>query len=618
MTRDSADQILNQAVSHHQAGRLHEAESLYRQIVAAQPEHAMATHNLGVLHRQLGKNEQAVAFIRRAISLDPNWTEAYFNLANILQEQNRLEEAIAAWQQVIVRWPSRAEAHWNLGVLLQKMGQLDQAIAAYQRASTAGLNSAEFYNTLGTALILAGRPDEAITAIQQAIARQPDFADAFYNLALALKDKKELDQGIGACQKALALRPNFPQAWNNLGIMLLEQKQHEAAINAFRHLVALCPDDADALHRLALALAKKGKHDEAIALCRQASELDPQSADIFHSLAVMLTDTMHLEEAAAAARQAISLEPDHVEAHMIYATLCLLTGKLREGWQEYAWRLKRDEFAQQKYVGPEWSGDPLQARTILLYSEQGYGDALQFIRYVPLVAERGGQIVVRCRLPLKRLFELSMQAVRVVTFEEPLPDFDLHCSLMSLPRVLETDLSNIPARIPYLFADSQQIATWRTRLAKLSDKPKIGLAWRGASEHANDHNRSIALKQLAPLAEQLHVQFVNLNKNNRAGEINDATFPIIDWTNELHDFADTAALVANLDLVISVDTAVAHLAGAMGKPVWMLLPYLPDWRWMLEREDSPWYPTMRLFRQNVRGDWEGVIRRISDALKGNP
>jgi hypothetical protein len=287
----------------------------------------------------------------------------------------------------------------------------------------------------------------------------------------------------------------------------------------------------------------------------------------------------------------------------------LTLGDFREGWEEYEWRwnceelrLRRRQFAQ-----PQWNGRPLNGQTILLHCEQGLGDTLQFIRYIPLVAERGGRVVVECQVELRRLICANYAGISVVAKGEPLPEFDFHCPLMSLPKVMKTTLASMPMSVPYLHADCVLSESWRKRAGLESTFFKVGLVWAGRRQHKNDRNRSMALEDFASLGKVNNVKFFSIQKDGQSQREASAQLAVTDTTADLHDFSDTAALIA-------VDTSVAHLAGAMGKPVWILLPFVPDWRWMLERSDSPWYSTMRLFRQPSAGDWKSVIQEVADAL----
>jgi len=549
MAQLTIQQAFDLALQHHQAGRLREAEPLYRQILARQPDHADALHLLGVLARQAGRIDIAVDSIRRAIAFRPNYPEA----------------------------------HNNLGIALKDTGQFDEAIAAFRRATALRPNYAEAHNNLGGVLMENGQLDEAIAAFRQAIALRPSYAVAHNNLGSVLRDKGQLDEAIAAYRQAIALNPNSPEAHSHLGN----------------------------------ALKDKGQLDEAIAACRQAIALGPNYAGAHCNLGSALQGKGQLDEAIASYRQAIALNPNLPKAHHNLSLSLLARGDFQTGWDEFEWRWKCKDFPPPRnFAQPQWDGCLLEGRTLLLHTEQGHGDALQFIRYLPLVAERGGKIVIECYAELQRLFQTNTGRCQIVVRGQPLPVFDFHCPLLSLPRVFGTSLANIPKDVPYLHADAEDAGRWQQRLADHSPLVKVGLGWAGRPTHTNDRNRSMKLARLAPLGQAPGARFFSLQKGAAAAEAQTPPpgMELVDWTEELKDFADTAALISNLDLVIAVDTAVVHLAGAMGKPVWTLLPFNSDWRWLLERQDSPWYPTMRLFRQPRIGDWDTVITRVVEAL----
>jgi len=549
MTPFTTQQAFNLAVQRHNAGRLQEAESLYRKILEQRPDHAEALHLLGVLSSQLGRNGAAVELIQRAITLKPDWAMAYNNLGTALQAAGQLEQAVAAYRKAIVLSPDYADAYCNLGATLHDLELLDEAIAALRRAVE--LNP-----------------------------RNPVFHS---NLASALNDGEQFDDALAASRAALALGPNYAEAENNLG-------------NAFRG---------------------NGRFDQAIAALNRAVLLRPDFADAHYNLGIVLHESGRVDESIAAYRKALALQPGNAKFHHNFALLLLLRGDWPQGWDEYEWRWTCKELASRRrnFTQPLWDGGPLRGQTILLHFEQGFGDTIQFIRYLPLVIERGGRVICECQPELCRLVAVSNAGMVVLPHGQPLPAFDIHCPLMSLPKVLGTTLTNIPMNVPYLHADAMETEMWRKRLADDSSSIKVGLAWAGRPQHKNDRNRSITLASLAPLAKVPNVRLISLQKGEAAAEAKAvSTMQLMDLTDHLHDLADTAALIANLDLVIAVDTAVVHLAGAMGKPVWTLLPFAPDWRWLLAREDSPWYPTMRLFRQPSVGDWRTVIERVGDAL----
>jgi tetratricopeptide (TPR) repeat protein len=548
--RPSKNDRLNLAIGHHRAGRLREAEALYRQILARQPKHAVAMHHLGAIAHHRGHNEIAVDLLRRALVLNPNWPEAHSNLGNILRDSGKLDEAVAACRQAIALRPVYAEAHNNLGLALNAKVQVDEAIACYH----------------------------------QAIALRPNFAEAHNNLGNALRNKGQIDEAIVAHRQAIALNPKLPEAYHNLGIALQDNGQIEEAIVVYRQAVALKPNYIKAYINLGNALKENGQLDEAI----------------------------------AAFRRAIDVQADFAEVHMNLAMALLARGDFQEGWQEYEWRWKCEDFSSpvRNLPQPRWDGCALEGSTITLYPEQGLGDTMQFIRYLPLVARRGAKIVFICQPELQRLLKPMAQGCEIVPLGQPLKAFDFQSPLLSLPRLFGASLDSIPKTVPYLQPDAEHASAWRQRLAPYASSIKVGLVWAGRPAHKNDRNRSMKLATLAPLGHVPGVHFFSLQKGEAAAEAKTPPegLELVDWTEELTDFADTAALIANLDLVLAVDTAVVHLAGAMGKPVWTLLPFVSDWRWLVEREDSPWYPSMRLFRQLSRGDWDSVIKRVADSL----
>jgi len=572
------------ALQHHQRGQLQEAEPIYRQILAQQPAHADALHLLGVLAYQVGRHDVAVDLIRQAIASQPQFPVAYSNLGNALQQQGRITEAIAAHRQAIALQPDYAEAFCNLG----------------------------------NALLSAEQFDAAILACRQALALKPGFPEACNNLGSALQRKKQLDDAITAFRQTVALNPNYAEAYCNLGAALLEKGFSDEAITALRRAIDLHPKLPEAFANLGKALGSKGRLHEAIAAHRQAIAINPNFAIGHANLGNTLRDNGQLDEADAALREAIKCQPNLAGAHYSLALLLLLRGNFHQGWQEHEWRWRSKDFpsTHPRFPQPLWDGSNLAQGTILIHTEQGFGDSLQFIRYLPLVAARGGQIILWCPAELQRLLQNTPGMMRLLAPDEPLPLTNYHCPLLSLPLALGTTLDNIPRQVPYLQADLAGTDHWRKVLAHDPPTFKVGLAWAGRATHANDRNRSLPLDALAALGQVPGVSFYSLQQGIAAAQA--ANPPpglyLTDITADLTDFADTAALLTNLDLVISVDTAVVHLAGALGKPVWTLLPYMPDWRWLLERDDSPWYPTMRLFRQSAAGDWDHVIRQVTKAL----
>ncbi|HEY4744740.1 MAG TPA: tetratricopeptide repeat-containing glycosyltransferase family protein, partial [Desulfuromonadaceae bacterium] len=400
-----------------------------------------------------------------------------------------------------------------------------------------------------------------------------------------------------------------------LGVRLKEQGDLGAAERCFRSIVEYAPDLPDPRHSLGVVLQLQERLAEAIEQYRAAIALDPCFVKAHYNLATALWRSGSCREAIAFTRRTLILDPSHGEAHWLLGMLLLLTGDFRQGWEEYDWRWKVERFntRKQDFGLPQWDGSPLAGRTLLVSMEQGRGDMIQFIRYAPLVAAAGGRVVVCAVRELVPLLAAMDGVSQAVDREGPLPAFDVHIPVLDLPRVFGTTVETIPSQVPYLRPDPVKVARWRG-LLPAHGQLRIGLVWAG--QEKPDPFRSIPLRAHIPLLSHPQVEVYSLQIGRGVEEMAGlpAECTIIDRTDRIADFADTAALIANLDLVISIDTAVAHLAGALGKPVWTLLPFVPDWRWLLERDDCPWYPTMRLFRQTSPGDWGGVVDRVMDEL----
>jgi tetratricopeptide (TPR) repeat protein len=575
-------QALAIAIQHHQAGRLQPAEQIYRQIVAVEPNHAEAWHLLGVIAYQRGEHAIAVEHIERAIGL--NATHAAFpnTLGAVYRALHRIPEALACYRRALELKPDYAEAHFNLGIALSHLGKLDDAIACYRRA----------------------------------VELKPDYAEAFINLSVALRDRGLLDDAIACCRRTLELKPDYAEAHGNLGNALRDQGKLDEAVACYRRTLELKPDSAEAHNNLGATLRDQGRPDEALACHRRALELKPDYAEAHNNLGAALNDQGNTDEALACYRRALELKPDLAYAHWNQSLTSLTSGDFQRGWAEYPWRWKTKQFPRRDLSQPLWDGQPLEGKTILLHVEQGLGDAIQFIRYAPLVKQRGGVVMVECPRPIMSLLASCAGIDRLVERGAELPPFDVRTPLdETLPYIFRTALGDIPAAIPYLFADPGLVQRRRQEL----DRPagfKIGIAWQGRPTHPNDRNRSIPLGCFEPLARCSGVRLLSLQKGAGVEQLQHAAgqFPIAELGSRLEDFMDTAAVMRSLDLVIACDTAVVHLAGALGVPVWVALPFIPDWRWLLGRSGSPWYPTMRLFRQDRRGDWQDVFRRIEIAL----
>jgi len=517
------------------------------------------------------------------IAREPAYRGVWINLGNLLVDQKRLGEAETAYRRALVEHPDDPGLLRNLGAVLYRQGLLEGAIVQYRRAIVRAPDDAPALRLLGLVLHEAGHLDEAAAIYRRCFAL--DAADHVIasNLGACLSELGALDEAIAACEHALLLKPDHAPAWTNLGIIFEKQERAEEAVAAHRCAVVADPGYAKGHANLAVALRNAGEIDAAL----------------------------------AASHRAVALDPEQPLAQYNHAHFLLMNGDLLNGFEAYRWRRKCKTLSDgdPEFTEPEWQGELLEGRTLLLFAEYGLGDALHFVRYLPMVAAKGGRIILQVQPALVALLR-QFPDVTVIARGETLPPFDLQLPLMSLPRIFGTTLDTIPADIPYLHPDPAKLSRWRAALADVTAL-KVGVVWAGNARHRGDRQRSLPAASMLPRLVMPGVQLYSLQKEPRPedGEALAALGEdIIDLAPALGDFADTAAAVAALDLVMAVDTSVAHLAGALGRPVWMLTPYALDWRWLRDREDSPWYPTMRLFRQRSPREWDDPLMRMSAAL----
>ena len=545
----------------------------------------------GVALRQAGRTDDAIARYRESLALRPDHPPTLFRFANALGGQGDREQAEAVYRRALAIDPAFAAASVNLAALLET----------------------------------GGRIDEAIRVLLDAERHTPGLAEVPNNLAAYLARKGRHGEAEGAFRRLVSLRPADPAAHGALAGNLQSQGRNDEAIPVFFTALALKPDDPDMLGNLALALLAVGRFDEAEAACGRALALDPTNADATSNLAFVYRERGDVDRAISIWRGLLAREPDHAGARSSLALALLAKGNFEEGWRDYEWRFRTDTLAAavRDYPQPLWDGRKLAGRTLLLDAEQGIGDALQFLRYATPLAASGARIVAEAPRKLHRLLRTVPGIAVLIDPADPRPDFDLHAPLLSLPHLAATTLDTSPSAGPYLAAEPDLVAHWRDRLARLP-RPWIGLCWQGNPLHRGDRWRSLPLASLAPLAAKTAGTFVSLQKGPGSKQVAGASFGarLVDWSAEIDmgpdALVDSAAIAANLDLVVSVDTAIAHLAGALAVPVWLLLGHVPDFRWLLDRADSPWYPTMRLFRQTRRGDWAPVVAAMGKALTTAP
>jgi tetratricopeptide (TPR) repeat protein len=620
---DHAEALNNRAGALRALGRLEEALTSYDRALAIKPSLPQMLNNRGNVLKDLGRSEDALADYDAALAIRPSYAEALNNRAIALSRLQRHEEALASCDQALAIKPDYPEALNNRGNTLFKLGRLEKALASYDQAIELKPDYVEALNNRGNSLQGLGRLEEALASCDRALAIKPDDVEVLNNRGNMLRARFEA--ALSGSDNALSANPNQANALHNRGNALLGLRRLEEALASYDRALAIKPDHADALNNRAHVLYQLWRPEEALADCNKALSVRPDHAEGLNNRGVMLQALRRLEEALASYAAAAAVKPGFADAHFNEALCRLSVGDFATGWQKYEWRWRLQSAAQAKRVFPKplWLGkEDLSGKTVFLHAEQGLGDTLQFCRYVPAVAAKGATVILEVPAPLKSLLRTLPGVERVVSEYDPSRPFDFHCPLMSLPLAFGTRLETIPAPVPYLWANPFRAAAWRERLEKLGGI-KVGLVWGGSARLDNpsalliDRRRSMRLQQMWSFGAIEGVTLVSLQKGDPASQTRPppSGLTIHDWTDDLADFADTAALIDALDLVISVDTSVAHLAGALGKPVWVLNRHDCCWRWLLNREDTPWYPTMRLFTQPSPGDWAGLVRRVSGELR---
>jgi Flp pilus assembly protein TadD len=501
------------------------------------------------------------------------------------------------------------EVHFQQGVRLHRAGRLAEAEQVYRQVLAAAPTHAETLHMLGVLALQSGQAGAALASIDRAIALRPAIAMYHVNRANALLALGDKAAAVAACHEALRHKRNCAEAGQVLGHALADQGKTDAAIEAYRAALRHDPNLPGLHNNLGLALRQAGQLEDAATHLRQALAHEPSDVQAQSNLAGLLKELGRLDEAEALYRDALRQRPDEPGLHYNLGLVLLLAGRLDEGWPDYEWRFRAGTARIPDCAQPRWQGEPLNGRTLLVRAEQGFGDTIQFCRFMPMVT--GGHVILEVQPPLRRLVAGLQDVEQIVGAGEPLPDFDLYVPLLSLPHLLGFP----PVTVPYLCAEPQLIAAWRERLDH--DGFKVGIAWQGNPASQAELGRSCPLEALRPLAALPGVRLISLQKHYGLEQLATATTEMRLETPQLDAgpdaFVDTAAVMACLDLIVTSDTSIAHLAGALGRPVWVALQHGPDWRWQLGREDCPWYPSMRLFRQTRRGDWDDVFARIAAA-----
>ncbi len=652
--KDMSEEItpLSAALTQFQAGNLSSAESLCREALAVDGNNAEALHLFGVIAHRGGRNDIALEYVRRAVAADSSMASFQNTFGYLLRVRGQYPEAIDALQSAIGLQNDYADAHNNLGIAYAESGDLEAAEAAYIEALRYRPNFPEVQNNLGNLLYRIGRIDDSLIAYAAATELRPDYAEAHANRGDASASQGKNEEALEAYRKAAEAAPNWPTAWfklgnvlfqgndferaliahqrsvdlnpnhlrglTNLGATLEKLGRYEDAATVLRHALVLAPEDVSGLKNLGHVILKLGHVGEGLHLLRRASELAPDDPDAHYTLGNALLRMERLQEALACYARVRELQPSTARAYFAPASVLLMSGQYKDGWAAYESRFDMAAYKPNvKNVHERlWNGEALDGRRLLVHVEQGFGDTLQFARYVPLLRERigDGKIFMLCEPELHRILETlegvdefyQLRSDATVTF-------DLQVPLMSLPHRFGTTLETVPNKTPYVKVPPGTKAKIRRRK---DTKLSVAFVWAGRPTHSDDKFRSCTVNWFAGLFDIPGIDFYGIQWGPRAVELEPhlKRENVFSMTDKLTDFAETAAIIDQVDLVIAIDTAVAHLAGALGKPVWTLLPFGGEWRWLFRREDTPWYPNMRLFRQPILGDWRLVFQRIGAAL----
>ena len=661
------DKYLAQGFAYHQQGMFNEAKVLYEQVLKIQPKNFSALQLIATLYAQINEPLKAIDFFSKAIRINPNFAPCYSNRGNTLKELGRYSEAIINYDKAISLQSDNANNYSNRGVALQELGRLEEALLSYDKAINFDPNFAEAFSNRGVALQELGRLEEALASLDSAIFLKANFSRAYANRADVLQKLLRFNEALGDYDEAIRLEPNnaethfnrgnafrelgrfeealvcyqsainfnhhWPEAYCNLGNTLQALRQFDEAISSFSKAIELKADYAEAFSNRGNALQELGRLDESLNNYDAAIQIAPQLIDAYSNRGLVLEKLKRLEAAIESYDAAIQLDPNLGDVHFNKSLTLLLSGDFDKGWQEYEWRWKKDSSSQSKqdrfFSYPKWLGDQsLKGKKIYLYSEQGMGDTIQFCRYVPLVSNLGAEIILEVQRPLVQLLKQIDGVNRFVAFGDEAPSMlDFHCPLMSLPLAFKTSLNTIPNNIPYLKAESTKVLYWQQKLNREKGF-KVGLVWNGGFRSDQiklwgvNERRNVPIRELSKALSNLKVTFYSLQKGEPAESeiklLEHELWPnqnFFNYSNELHDFCDTAALIENLDLIISVDTSTAHLAAAMGKPVWLLNRFDTCWRWLLERNDSPWYPSLKIYRQDKMNNWDDVLDRVKTDLE---
>ncbi|MDB5654941.1 MAG: hypothetical protein JWQ94_2554 [Tardiphaga sp.] len=611
----SVGALLQAGLDLHQRGRLPEAEAVYRNVLKLQPEQPDALHLLGVVANHDKRHAEAAELIGRAIAREQRNPLYFSNLGLALQALGRSDAALASFDQALALQPDFSEVHRHRGNALCELGRSGEAFASFDAALALRPDFVEVLRPYAAALYRQQSLDRALACYDRLIVAVPDDADALNERGNVLFDLKRFDEALASYEQAIVLVPNYVNAMSNRGLALLQLRRFDEAIATLERALAIAPDRAEIHNNHGNALQGLQRFDDALTAYDRAVQLKPDYAEAYNNRGNTLVYLRRFDDAVVSFQQAVAIDPDYGDAHWNEAILRLLTGDFENGWAkaEWRWKCRALGLVSRPFSQPLWLGEAsIAGKTILLHSDEGLGDAIHFCRYVPLVAALGARVILQVQSSLVSLLSGLEGVTLCISLADAAPAFDVHCSLSSLPLAFKTRMPTIPSQTPYLRSGSASPFD-----AEAGRGLRIGIVWSGNPDHGNDLNRSIPLPLMSSLFD-LPATFIPLQTEMRPGdaELLARHGNVLGLSGTFRSFSDTAAVVSQLDLVVTVDTSVAHLAGALGRPVWILLPYSPDWRWLLGRDDSPWYPTARLFRQTARRDWQQVIARVRKELGG--
>ena len=647
---NASSQTLQTAFQHHINGQMNQARACYEQVLAQHERHGAALHGLamiacaeqqfehavglaeqavealpeiahcyntlGISNAATGQQDKALRAFQKAVTLKPDYAEAYQNMALSLQSLHRYDEAIDTCRKAVALDPKRAKAHVTMAECYHAQGDQAQAIHHYEEAVRIAPGLTQALSELAQLYQAQGQLARSAEALERLLKLAPHCAEVHTRAGILCRQMGRHKEAMQYYQEALRLKPGLAEAHNNLGNLLTHCNRHEEALFHYEQATQANDTYAAGFNNRAAALIHLNRVEEAVTHCRKAIALKPEYAEAHNTLASALMKQGQYPDAVDAFKHTLKLAPDYAEAHSNLAMIHLVRGEFEVGWREYQWRLKCPDFTK-RYAAPHprWGGDSFSDKTLLVHYEQGLGDSIQFIRYLPRVKALGGTVLYQDRPPLQTLFDGTPGIDQFIsTRETDLPHFDMQVSVMSLPSLFGTQSHSIPATSVYLKAEVGKIKAVRPYIQ--SHDFNVGVVWAGSKAHKNNRNRSCDPALFQTLAQCPGIGLYGLQKPDNEPAIPESlkTTLVTNLGEHFQDFSDTAGAIAHMDLVITVDTSVLHLACAMGKPTWALIPFVPDWRWMLDRTDSPWYPTLRLFRQAQPGLWDPVFDAVTESL----